>query len=134
MSEKSERGGASLADADVVATVAVKDLDRAVAFYRDVLGLRRIGGEEMGVALFRSGASRLLVYPSEYAGTNRATSATWDLGAAFDAVVAQLEAAGVSFEHYDIGMERRGNVHIAGSFKAAWFKDPDGNILHVNNG
>jgi hypothetical protein len=24
-------------------------------------------------------------------------------------------------------------VHIAGEFKAVWFKDPDGNILNVIN-
>jgi hypothetical protein len=26
-------------------------------------------------------------------------------------------------------MTRKGDVHIAGKSKAAWFKDPDGNIL-----
>jgi len=31
------------------------------------------------------------------------------------------------------GLKRDGDVHIAGDFKAAWFKDPDGNILHINN-
>jgi hypothetical protein len=24
---------------------------------------------------------------------------------------------------------RKGELHVAGSMKAAWFKDPDGNIL-----
>jgi hypothetical protein len=31
-------------------------------------------------------------------------------------------------------MSRQGDVHVAGTFKAAWFKDPDGNILHINSG
>jgi hypothetical protein len=40
----------------------------------------------------------------------------------------------VPFEHYDMpGGRREGDIHIFGDFKAAWFKDPDGNILHINN-
>jgi hypothetical protein len=27
------------------------------------------------------------------------------------------------------GITRNGDVHVAGDLKAAWFKDPDGNIL-----
>jgi hypothetical protein len=29
--------------------------------------------------------------------------------------------------------KREGAVHIAGEFRAVWFKDPDGNILNVIN-
>ena len=28
-------------------------------------------------------------------------------------------------------LTRQGDLHVAGSFKGAWLKDPDGNILHV---
>jgi hypothetical protein len=36
----------------------------------------------------------------------------------------------VRFEHYDDlpGMTREGDVHVAADMRAAWFKDPDGNI------
>ncbi|UUZ74885.1 hypothetical protein LP414_22300 [Polaromonas sp. P1(28)-13] len=45
-----------------------------------------------------------------------------------------LKAKGVTFEHYDLpGLVREGDVHVAGTFKGAWFKDPDGNILHILN-
>jgi hypothetical protein len=27
------------------------------------------------------------------------------------------------------GLTREGDIHVASDFKAAWFKDPDGNIL-----
>ena len=38
---------------------------------------------------------------------------------------------GVSFEHYDDlpDMTRKGDTHVAGPMKLAWFKDPAGNIL-----
>jgi hypothetical protein len=40
----------------------------------------------------------------------------------------------VTFERYDLpGPTLEGDVHVAENFKAVWFKDPDGNILHVNS-
>jgi catechol 2,3-dioxygenase-like lactoylglutathione lyase family enzyme len=124
-----------LRDHAAMATVAVSDLGRAREFYGERLGLASAGDTppEMGVALFRAGGSTLVVYRSEYAGSNKATSVTWGVGDDFDAIVAALRKAGVPFEHYDIGMKREGDVHRAGDFKAAWFRDPDGNILHLNN-
>ena len=42
---------------------------------------------------------------------------------------------GVAFEHYDMpGINWDGDVMVAGPMKAAWFKDPDGNILCMMNG
>lgn len=125
-----------LKDHDAMATVAVKDLDVARRFYRDMVGLSEQAGmgPDAGVAIFTSGATSLLVYVSDFAGTNQATSATWGVGDDFDAVLGALQDAGVPFEHYDLpGMTREGDVHRAGDFKAAWFRDPDGNILHINS-
>ena len=44
-----------------------------------------------------------------------------------------LRDRGVEFERYDLpGLTLEGDVYVADGFKAVWFKDPDGNILHVN--
>lgn len=76
-----------------------------------------------------------MVYRSQYAGTNKATSATWSVGNELETIVRALKGAGIKFEHYDMpGGRQEGDIHVFGDFKAAWFKDPDGNILHVNNG
>lgn len=123
-----------LADKDAMATVAVKDLATARKFYEGPLRLQRAGSEDTGVVIYRSGNSTIVVYESQYAGTNRATTVTWGVGDEFDAVVQALREAGVAFEHYDLpGGRRDGDVHSFGDFKAAWFKDPDGNILHINS-
>ncbi len=120
-----------LADADAMATIAVKDLKVAKKFYEETLGLKPYGEDQPGGACFRSGNSTVFVYESSYAGTNQATSATWVVDDA-EEVVRTLKAKGVSFEHYDLpGLTRQGDLHVAGSFKGAWLKDPDGNILHV---
>ncbi len=123
-----------LSDKPAQATIAVKDMAKARTFYSGTLGLKE--RERMGddVAIFESGASRIVVYKSEFAGTNKATSATWGVGSAFEKIVQDLKSKSVGFEHYDMpGLERHGDIHVAGNFKAAWFKDPDGNILHINN-
>ncbi len=49
-----------------------------------------------------------------------------------DGLVRSLKGRGVTFEHYDVPkMTRQGDVHVAGPMKAAWFKDPDGNIFSL---
>jgi hypothetical protein len=76
----------------------------------------------------------VLVYKSQFAGSNKATAVTWIVDDV-EGTVRDLKAKGISFEHYDFpGMTRKGDVHIAGKSKAAWFKDPDGNILAVVSG
>ena len=123
-----------LADKDAMATIAVKDLAAAKKFYQQKLGFSSIGVDQAGVVTLRSGNSTIVVYELQLAGTNKATSATWGVGNEMDSIVRSLKKADVPFEHYDIpGLKREGDVHVAGEFKAAWFKDPDGNILHINN-
>ena len=81
----------------------------------------------------KTGGSSLLVYTSQFAGTNQATTVTWSVGGDFDDIVQSLRSRGVSFEHYDglPNLTREGDVHRAGDLKLAWFKDPDGNIHHL---
>lgn len=121
-----------LKDKASAAIVAVSDIARATAFYRDVLGLD-ITDDSMGeVVVFRTGDTSLVVYRSEFAGTNKANAAVWGVGDEIDSIVAHLAAKGVTFEHYE-DMELQGDIHVAGPMKMVWFKDPDGNILHLNN-
>jgi catechol-2,3-dioxygenase len=123
-----------LGDKDASATLAVSDLAAARNFYESTLGLTPMQ-EVPGAILYKSGNSVVLVYPSEYAGTNRATAASWAVGADFDAIVEELQTKGATFEHYDDlpDTTRDGDVHVAGEFKAVWIKDPDGNILNLTN-
>lgn len=118
---------------DAVANIAVRNLETARRFYEGTLGLKPVEAEGDEVVVFRSGNSKLNVYRSQFAGTNRATAVTWMVDDV-DAAVRDLKAKGVVFEHYDMpDMKREGDVHVAGSMKVAWFKDPDGNILNIIN-
>jgi catechol 2,3-dioxygenase-like lactoylglutathione lyase family enzyme len=123
-----------LKDHDSSAIVAVRDLHRARAFYGDLLGLELDGqGAEEGVLAYKTGATRLVVYQSEHAGTNQANAVVWGVGDDIDAIVAALEGKGAAFEHYPGIGRLDGNVHRIGDAKLVWLKDPDGNILHLNN-
>ena len=131
-----------LGDSDAVATLAVKDLEAAKKFYEDKLGLKmdlsksKDEGDPGGV-MYSSGNSKVFVYQSSFAGTNQATACSWGVGENIEKVVEGLKAKGVSFEHYDNlpGTKLEGDIHIIemANLKAAWFKDPDGNILNIVN-
>ena len=119
-----------LGDSEAIATIAVKDLTVARKFYEGTLGLdvtRATGSEALTL---KTGRSELIVYRSQYAGSNKATAVNWRVGDEIEAVVKALAAKGVTFEHYDLpGLTQKGDVHAFGEFKSAWFKDPDGNII-----
>ena len=89
-----------LSDNDAIATIAVRKLDTAKAFYEGTLGLTKVMDNEE-VAAFKSGASTLFVYRSQFAGTNKATAATFVAGDVDD-LVRTLRGRGVVFEHYDL--------------------------------
>ena len=85
--------------------------------------------------MLKSARSTLFVYESELAGTNKATAVTWVVGDGIADIVQALKAKGIAFERYDFpGMAMEGDVHVTGVIKAAWFKDPDGNIHAIVNG
>lgn len=113
---------------NVYATLAVKDLSAAQQFYAQKLGFEVLE-ETPGGLMYKSGDGRLFIYESSFAGTNQATAATWDVQG-IEEVVSGLKAKGVEFEQYDFPDTRVENhIHFTEGMKAAWFKDPDGNIL-----
>ena len=123
-----------LKDMPSSAILAVSDIARARAFYGETLGLELIH-ETAEVLTFRTGATKLIVYRSPEAGTNRANAAVWSCPEGLMEIVADLEGKGVTFEHYPQmeGVKLDGNVHRMGHMRLVWLKDPDGNILHLNN-
>jgi len=123
-----------LGDHDGIATIAVKSVKVARQFYEGTLGLKGAVSEMGPVVIYKSGNSKVQVYESQYAGTNRATAVSWVVGDDIERIVQALKAKGVTFEHYDApGMTRKGDLHVMGTFRAAWFKDPDGNILALSS-
>jgi catechol 2,3-dioxygenase-like lactoylglutathione lyase family enzyme len=116
------------------AIVAVHDLAEARHFYGDVLGLEPSDDATEGVLVYKTGATHLVVYPSESAGSSRANAVVWACGSDLEVITRALAAKGVIFERYELdGSTYEDGIHDADGFKMVWFKDPDGNILHLNS-
>ena len=111
------------------------DLDRAMDWYSDKLGLKPTEVDDQGrSAWYESGGIRFLVYLTEHAGTNKATAASFTV-ADFDGAIASLREAGAEFEEVDFGEIKTvdGVLTTPDGSKVAWLKDSEGNILAVAN-
>lgn len=116
------------------AIVPCADLARAKAFYGEILGLPLIADHGSGF-VFGTGATKLNIYLSDYAGTNRANAVVWAVGDQVEVIAADLRAKGVTLDEYPQGFDRViDGVHVKGALSVIWFKDPDGNILHLTSG
>jgi catechol 2,3-dioxygenase-like lactoylglutathione lyase family enzyme len=128
-----ERENEMFENADVQPMLPVKDMKAAERFYEEILKLKKVGSMPGTASVYQSGGTKLCVYRSEFAGTNKGTAALWEVRDV-EGTVKELKAKGVTFEHYDLpGLTLKGDIHAAGDFQVAWFKDPGGNILSVQN-
>jgi catechol 2,3-dioxygenase-like lactoylglutathione lyase family enzyme len=122
-----------LTDSRIGANVPVSNLDEAIAFYEGKLGLKLFerGADQPYARFSGSGQTKLGIYESKTAGQARHTLASFvvdDVRAVVDA----LKANGVVFEEYDMpGIKTEDWVATMGDTRAAWLKDPDGNILEI---
>ena len=111
------------------AAIAVSDLDRARTFYEGTLGLRP-REERAGGVIYEAGrGTAFLVYLSQFAGTSKSTAMSFQVEDV-DRLVKELRDRGVAFEDYDLpGLKTTDWIADIEGERAAWFKDPDGNIL-----
>jgi predicted enzyme related to lactoylglutathione lyase len=126
-----------LAGASIAAIVPVSDVEAAIRFYGDTLGLalkeRRSDLPENREAEFEAGDGTLLVYESVGAGQSRHTVAGFRVDD-IDETVRSLRERGVAFEEYDLpDLKTENGIAAVGDVRAAWCKDPDGNILAVES-
>jgi len=119
-------------DARVLVAVPVKDVQEARRFYEGTLGLTFVGGPRAdGSFEYECGAGTyLFTYPTEdNAGKSPATLAAWHV-ADIRATATQLREKGIVLEEYDLpGLRTDDGIASLPGARAAWFKDPDGNIL-----
>jgi catechol 2,3-dioxygenase-like lactoylglutathione lyase family enzyme len=119
--------------ANIVATIAVSDIERAKKFYGEVLGLKAVEESPAGIRYENASGAGLFVYPSQFAGTNKATYAGFDVED-IQVAVKELRDRRIVFEEYDMpGLKTVDGIAEMEGEKAAWFKDPDGNILSIGD-
>ena len=119
-----------LSEHPVGVTVPVTDLARARKFYEGGLGLTVAKESETEVTYACGAGTTIEIFEAPTSGSER-TLANWSV-ADIDAEVAVLTEAGVVFEHYDevFGISMGDdNILRTPRGDAAWFRDPDGNLL-----
>ena len=119
----------SMSQCEVTCMLPVKDMARARRFYEDRLGLEPLGLRPDGKFIYRVGGTTLALFPKPD-GTKAEHTALSFRVERIEPVVASLKARGVKFADYDMpGLKTVEHVCVLGSEKAAWFEDPEGNIL-----
>ena len=115
-----------------VAFLYVGDRDRALAFYRDTLGLKHRGADPFGDFLeWGPALVRMTVMPDYRAGQHPVLG--WDVPDIGTAARA-LRQKGIALTIYE-GMGQDGDgvwTTPDGRTKVAWFVDPDGNVLSLS--
>jgi len=120
-----------LAEQKIVAFVATADPKKAMAFYRDTLGLTLVAEQLPFALVFDAHGTTLRVQLVDQVIPARYTSLGWRVDDIVVAVKA-LEKAGVRFERYEgMGQDELGIWSSPSGAKVAWFKDPEGNTLSI---
>jgi catechol 2,3-dioxygenase-like lactoylglutathione lyase family enzyme len=122
--------GEALADAMVVTTVAVTDLDRARGFFADQLGLSLLDEQPFALRFGAGLGSQLSVRRGQpNVGQTVGHFEVVDI----EAVVGELTARGVAFQEYETPRTIDFIAQV-GPARAAWFSDPDGNLFGLREG
>ena len=123
-----------LTNRPVTTILPVTNLERAKTFYAQNLGLRPANEAPLPDALvFEAGAgAKLELQKRDRPTTAEHTVASFEVED-IEREVSDLERHGVRFEDYDMpGLKTERHIARMNEHRAAWFKDPDGNILCIH--
>ena len=121
-----------LSDHPVFPILLARDLDAARTFYRDTLGLAIMREDPGDRIVFRCGdGTQLAVTKSTVGTSDTQTQMAWRVPD-IHAEVAELRARGVRIEEYtEPDPVTVDGIADMGYSWAAWFIDPDDNVLAV---
>ena len=113
----------------VTVMLPVKDMARACSFYERQLALAPLGEKPDGKFVYRCGGTEIALFPRP-GGTKAEHTALSFKVDDIRLAIRDLATRGVVFADYDLpGLQTVEHVCVLGSEKAAWFQDPEGNIL-----
>jgi methylmalonyl-CoA/ethylmalonyl-CoA epimerase len=105
--------------------VPVADVDRAIAFYRDVLGMRFLFKAPPGLGFFDCNGVRLLLDEPARTGAGQGNSIIYYKVPDIEVAFAALTARGVAFQNAPHLVARMPDHELW----MAFFRDPDANLL-----
>lgn len=124
-----------LGDCPAIAALPAQDLGRLRKFYEGLgFKIERQDGEE-GVS-FQAGNTTFYVFRSMGRPSGDHTQMNFEVPN-LDEVMAEMRDSGVTFETYDMPdfkTDENGVLNMPGGSRAAWFKDPEGNMIALGEG
>jgi catechol 2,3-dioxygenase-like lactoylglutathione lyase family enzyme len=120
-----------LGNARICADVPTANLERARRFYEETLGLKVARSDERGVFYQAGSGTMLNLFERPHTPSDQAV-ATF-LVDTIETLMFALRSRGVTFVDYDEpGLKTEDGMFDDGQgFKTSWFKDPDGNLLSL---
>jgi catechol 2,3-dioxygenase-like lactoylglutathione lyase family enzyme len=113
-----------------MAILGTVDMERALAFYGQTLGLSVISADAYGTSLEAGGTELRLTRVPAVVSTPYSQLA-WRV-ADLTSVVTALAEVGIGVERFDhLEQDDVGAWTGPGGVRVAWFRDPDGNLLSV---
>ena len=120
-----------LANQKLKAFVPTVDTKKARHFYKDVLGLTLLSQDNYALE-FDANGTLLRVTAVRELQPHPFTVLGWKV-VDISSVIINLNDKGIVFERYDfLQQDALGIWEAPGGTKVAWFKDPDGNILSLD--
>lgn len=121
-----------LTNCKATAMLPVVEMARARKFYEEALGLPPGRARPSGETRYEAGGTSFALYPRATPTRADHTALTWEVSD-IAAEMKALRARGVRFEEYDLpGLKTVEGVCVLGAERAAWFRDPEGNILCIH--
>lgn len=118
----------AMANEKLAAFVSCTDAAAARDFYENKLGLKFISDEHY-LLNFEANGTSLIIQKVKVVATVPTIVLGWHVND-IEASVADLTGRGVVFENY--GGDDSGILTFDSGAKYAWFKDPDGNLLSID--
>jgi catechol 2,3-dioxygenase-like lactoylglutathione lyase family enzyme len=110
-------------------TIPVSDLDKARTFYEGVLGFKPYQESPAAIVYEAGEDSKFAITRSSGKASGTHTQMGFTV-TDIDSEVADLKGRGVVFEEYDVpGLKTEGGIAKTGGGNAAWFFDPEGNMI-----
>jgi catechol 2,3-dioxygenase-like lactoylglutathione lyase family enzyme len=121
-----------LTEFKVYAVLPSRDIAAAREWYERMTGATPVKEDPGGLWYACADGTWFVVTPSQFAGTAQNTAASFQV-TGIEEVMTRLRERGLEFEEYDMADFKTVNGLFAmGPYKAAWFKDGDGNIIEIS--
>jgi catechol 2,3-dioxygenase-like lactoylglutathione lyase family enzyme len=120
-----------LTSSQIATFIAVSDAARSRDFYEGILGMTVVSEDDYAIEFDCNGTSLRMQKGVQFTA-QQFTVLGWHVDD-MDAAMSELRERGVVFEQYPwMPPESNGVMTFPGGAKVAWFKDPDGNMLSLD--